>query len=78
MSNSKYNGFFTRCVACNDTLSPEQFKKGLCSECGGVVKRAAYQPYHEKDLYDMTYELWRNPMGRDDFDEDIEKDYNGD
>lgn len=74
----QYDGFFLRCVACDQELSKDQHtKNGLCTECNRWSVQATYPDYLEGDLIEMQYKMWREPLGGEHIYEDVEKVYNG-
>lgn len=71
------SGFYFRCVSCNDTLSPEYHKVGLCTECNVVVRHASNPEYTELDNIFVEKILWSNPMNGSLVGEDAEETYQG-
>jgi len=78
MSEKKpVNGYFIRCVVCNDTLAKHYQTVGTCSECSYIINKASNPRYIAEDNAYVENKLWKNPMGGELFSEDVEMDYNG-
>jgi len=77
MSKKFSNGFYFRCVGCNDTLSDHYVHIGLCSICNRSARNAANPDYTEGDNLFVEIELWRNPMSGTGVTEDAEATYQG-
>ena len=77
MSTKFSNGFYFRCVSCNDTLTNEYHSVGLCSKCNYIVRKASNPEYIEEDNTFVEHILWRNPMDGSLGGEDVENTYQG-
>lgn len=70
--------FYFRCVACNYKLATDQHcKTGLCGNCQSESNDSANPDHLLGDLVEMEYLMWKNPMGGEIFEEDADKEYNG-
>ncbi len=77
MNKKDFNGFYFRCVSCNDTLTKEYQEVGLCSTCKTVVRNASHPDRIVTDNIFAEYILWSNPMDGGLNGEDAEEDYQG-
>ena len=77
MSKKFSNGFYFRCVSCNDSLDTHYQRVGLCSICNRIVNKASNPDYIEEDNTFVEHMLWKNPMDGGMLGEDVEMDYQG-
>ena len=81
MSQSIFNGYSSRCSCCNVPMNDERVKihngqmDDLCSSCRHVVDKAV--EFHDDDVVELEYEVWRAPMGNSLPFEDAEGEYQG-